>query len=586
MARATLEMLLKLTGADKTSRGLDKVSKATKEMDETVTRAEKSNAKFAAGMSSLTKAAIAGGALFAAKSLFDFSKSAINAASAAEEASAAFGAQQLISVFGSVAQGIGFTEKEAAALSLRVFKLSGDIASFNNLQQGALPVIAAFRSGIAGERESLATYGLKITEAMVQQKAFNLGLAKTVDELTLQDKALATIEIAYDQAGVQLGNAQREADGFAASSLMLNAELRELREEIGKELIPAAAALLPVIREIAQNVTPSLIRGFSLFAQGVADLVLALDRLSSIDKGVMHLIKNFSDLADEQREINKIAKEQSDMWENYTGNIQTLNKHIERSRHSSLKQQVQYKKVADTIDRFLNPIFGEQNALLITNMQLEMDRKKIMDLVTSANDDVAVATKNRNKAAKDLQELQIAENIADAQAAIRKNELTTQIALLTKAESTGADVKAELALAQAELAEAEFELANDSDRLVLARDILSTAESNLRTAIAKRSKAIQDSRDMLVYENEALSKNTEAKNKNADATQRQIDLLRTFLSIERSGGGGFATPSTGGSPPPLPPPLVGDESLIKKPSKPSAPETIVKIELSDTAEEF
>jgi hypothetical protein len=54
-------------------------------------------------------------------------------------------AQQLISVFGSVAQGIGFTEKEAAALSLRVFKLSGDIASFNNLQQGALPGIAAFK---------------------------------------------------------------------------------------------------------------------------------------------------------------------------------------------------------------------------------------------------------------------------------------------------------------------------------------------------------------------------------------------------------------------------------------------------------
>jgi hypothetical protein len=618
MARATLEMLLKLTGADKTSRGLDKVSKATKEMDETVTRAEKSNAKFAAGMSGLTKAAIAGGALFAAKSLFDFSKSAINAASAAEEASAAFGAtfkdsaeelgielaksanlfglteseaQQLISVFGSVAQGIGFTEKEAAALSLRVFKLSGDIASFNNLQQGALPVIAAFRSGIAGERESLATYGLKITEAMVQQKAFNLGLAKTVDELTLQDKALATIEIAYDQAGVQLGNAQREADGFAASSLMLNAELRELREEIGKELIPAAAALLPVIREIAQNVTPSLIRGFSLFATGVADLVLALDRLSSLDQGVMHLIRNFSDLADEQREINKIAKEQSDMWENYTGNIQTLNKHIERSRHSSLKQQVQYKKVADTIDRFLNPIFGEQNALLLTNMQLEMDRTKIMNLVTSANDDVAAATKNRNKAAKDLQELQIAENIADAQAAIRKNELTTQIGILTRAESDGKDVKAELALAQAELAEAEFELANDSDRLVLARDVLNLAETNLEKAIARRSKAIQDSRDMLVYENEALNKNTEAKKRNADATQRQIDLLRQFLAIERSGGGGFAPPPAtgGGSPPPVPPPLVGDESLVSSPRSKSGNgngETVVKIELSDTAEEF
>jgi hypothetical protein len=224
-------------------------------------------------------------------------------------------------------------------------------------------------------------------------------------------------------------------------------------------------------------------------------------------------------------------------------------------------------------------------------MQLEMDRTKIMNLVTSANDDVAAATKNRNKAAKDLQELQIAENIADAQAAIRKNELTTQIGILTRAESDGKDVKAELALAQAELAEAEFELANDSDRLVLARDVLNLAETNLEKAIARRSKAIQDSRDMLVYENEALNKNTEAKKRNADATQRQIDLLRQFLAIERSGGGGFAPPPAtgGGSPPPVPPPLVGDESLVSSPRAGSGNgngETVVKIELSDTAEEF
>ena len=36
MARATLEMFLKLTGANKTSQGLDKVSRSTKELDKDV----------------------------------------------------------------------------------------------------------------------------------------------------------------------------------------------------------------------------------------------------------------------------------------------------------------------------------------------------------------------------------------------------------------------------------------------------------------------------------------------------------------------------------------------------------------------
>ena len=90
MARATLEMFLKLTGANKTSQGLDKVSKSTRDLDKTVDSTTKSNAKFAAGMSGLSKVAVAGGAIFAAKSLLDFSKSALDAAVSAEEAGAAF----------------------------------------------------------------------------------------------------------------------------------------------------------------------------------------------------------------------------------------------------------------------------------------------------------------------------------------------------------------------------------------------------------------------------------------------------------------------------------------------------------------
>jgi len=85
MARATLEMFLKLTGANKTSQGLDKVSKSTKDLDSNIKNSTKKNAEFAAGMSGLTKGAIVGASVLAAKSLLDFSKSALNAAVDAEE---------------------------------------------------------------------------------------------------------------------------------------------------------------------------------------------------------------------------------------------------------------------------------------------------------------------------------------------------------------------------------------------------------------------------------------------------------------------------------------------------------------------
>ena len=47
----------------------------------------------------------------------------------------------------------------------------------------------------------------------------------------------------------------------------------------------------------------------------------------------------------------------------------------------------------------------------LTNIQLEVDRNKILNLITSVNEDLATAENNRNKALKELEELQIQENL-------------------------------------------------------------------------------------------------------------------------------------------------------------------------------
>jgi len=431
MARATLEMFLKLTGANKTAQGLDKVSKETKKLDKSVKKSTKENAKFSAGMSGLGSAAIAGAAAIAGKSLLDFSLSAIQAASAAQEAAGAFGttfggaaeqlnkqlkenanlfglttseAQQLISVFGSVAQGIGFTQEESADLSSELFGLAGDIASFNNISAGAAPVLQAFRSALVGENEALKTYGIAISLAEVQTKAFEQTGKDSADSLNRQEKALATLALIQEKAAVQIGDLDRTMGSFANQSRALNAELRQLKEEIGAELIPVAAELLPIMREFAFEVAPALIKGFGGFAKNISDLTLGVrqfkEEMSFVDILLMRNTKTFEQWADIYRE-NQIVQDRYIDKANLSA-IQTafLSKEQEKSRQSSLKQQVQFKKVADTIDKFLNPIFGEQNSLLLTNIQLETDRSKLLKLVSSANDDVAQATSNRNQAAK------------------------------------------------------------------------------------------------------------------------------------------------------------------------------------------
>lgn len=578
MARATLEMFLKLTGADKTSKGLDKTSNAAKNLDDNVKNSAKSNAQFSAGMSGLTKGAIAGAALLAGKALVDFAADALEAAVSAEEAAAAFETtfgdavvgvtkfteefankaglttselQQLLATTGSVAQGIGFTQEESADLGETLTRVAADVASFSNVQGGAEPVLRAFQSALLGENEALKTYGLAISASEVETKAFEMTGKSTSNSLTRQEKALATLAVIQQKAAVQIGDLDRTSESFANQQRLVQAEVRQLSEDIGAELIPAAAEILPIFRELVNDVAPPTIEFFKTTAQFVADLALAFDnlalkaefvsnqfpRLSANGERFLNFLKRISpvfafirsiqNLAEEQREFNIASDDTAEKIIAQQIAQGLANKEAERARQTTLKQTVQTSKLADTIDKRLNPIFGEQNSLILTNIQLETDRKKLLDLITNANTDLAQAQKARNQAAKEVNELQIQENVNDAQAAIRKSELLTQISLLTQAQANGVDVTNELNLANAELAEAEFELANDSDRLTLAKERLLIADENLKKATENQEQAIKSRNDALL-ESIDLTKQQEDANKKIIDQQALFQQFRAF----------------------------------------------------------
>ena len=580
MASATLQMFIKLLGVDKTAQGLNKTKKAVDGVQDAVDNTSKTNAQFAAGMSSLTKGAIAGAAIFAGKQLIDFARSSIIAASSAQEAAGAFGttfggaaeqlgqqlsknanlfglttseAKQLIGVFGAVAQGIGFTQDESAGLSARLFELSGDIASFNNISAGAEPVLRAFQSALVGEREALKTYGIAISEAEVQTKALAMTGKDSADALTRQEKALATTELLFDKAAVQIGNAQREAEGFAAQMLQTRAKTQELREEVGTQLLPAAGELVGLFNNFVDNVSPSVVAAFGLINDAIVATVDATDRgTDAFEKffriyflgqsalyGNEEAVEELNKVLEENR---KITNQNSAQVISSTGisldfgkTVMDLNKlydyyntNLQKNRNQIIVNTTQTAKFGETIDKKLNPIFGEQNALILSNIQLETNRNTLMKLINSANQDLAMAQTNYNNALKEVNRLTIEENVRDAEAAIRKAELQTQIALLTEAQSKGKDVSLDLQLAQAQLAEAEYELANNSDALTAARSVLTVAEQNLETATKNQQKAIEE-------RNKQLVRSIDLTNQQANANQKIIDqgeLYRQFRAIE------------------------------------------------------
>jgi len=529
MARTTLEMFIKLIGADKVGRALDSTSKKIKNTQDQVDKGTKENAKYAAGMSGLSKAAVAGAAAIAGKSLLDFSLSAIQAASSAQEAAGAFGttfggaaeqlnnqlkenanlfgltsaeAQQLISVFGSVAQGIGFTQSESADLSSELFNLAGDIASFNNITAGAAPVLQAFRSALVGEREALKTYGIAITEAEVQTKAFEQTGKTSAEALTRQEKALATTALIFERSSVQQGNAAREAAGFAAQTLIARSATQELREELGEELLPAAGEVLRVFNEMRVEATPELIDRFAdlntqvLGAVGLFnDLRLALDGSNDeqskvgefLDKDINRFnvigkvlaaygIKQKAQILFDKKQTES-TEELVQQFDNYAKNTSIINNSLNKNKSLVNLLIPTQKKFGTTLKKDVLP-FAEKLAGV-----LGISAQQIKDLTD--------LQENRDDAQKDLNRALEEEGLITAQEALRKKELQQQIAELTFFQEQGKNVTEELAVAQEELRLIELALQRESDQLVEARKRATEAQEDLDEATGKGTSAME-----------------------------------------------------------------------------------------------
>jgi hypothetical protein len=559
MARATLEMFLKLTGADKTSKGLDKVSNSSKKLDSNVKNSSKSNAQFAAGMSGLGKAAVAGASIFAARALADFARDSVMAASSAQEAAGAFGttfgnaaanltkeleknanlfglttseAQQLIGVFGAVAQGMGFTQSESADLSSRLFALSGDIASFNNISAGAEPVLRAFQSAIVGEREALKTYGIAISEAEVQTKAFEMTGKTSADALTRQEKALATTELLFDKASVQIGNAEREAEGFAAQMLQTRAKTQQFREELGEQLLPAASNLLGFFNNFIDSVAPAVVGAFEIINDGASkfgelnnqifeDATNAFENYTdTVASGTPEILtylgyllsgqmayynKNKDKLDEVTEEVNKYTdaiEENSDVANKnsvtifsatgYSQNFfdvlalgnkayEKVNKQFQKNRMLIKILSPEYKKFGAVIDKDVLP-FAEKLAgvLGISNQEIK---------------DLTALQKDRDETQKDLNRALEEEGLLTAQEALRKKELQQQIAELTFFQGQGKDVTEELAVAQEELKLVELALTRESDQLTEARKRATEAQETLEEATGEGTTAAEKQLD-------------------------------------------------------------------------------------------
>ena len=85
----------------------------------------------------------------------------------------------------------------------------------------------------------LDNYGMAVNEALIKQKALELGLMDTSGEMTLQAKQGATLALIWEQTGAAQGQAAREADGASGAMRALKTEIINLTTELG-DVLPSS----------------------------------------------------------------------------------------------------------------------------------------------------------------------------------------------------------------------------------------------------------------------------------------------------------------------------------------------------------
>lgn len=194
-----------------------------------------------------------------------------------------FELRRMASQLGALLGPMGFTDDEAAALSVRLTKLATDLSSFFNVAEDE--ALTALRAAIVGEFEPLRRLGVQLSAARIEQEALNRGFADSKDEIDRLAKTQATLAVIMEQTSQAQNDAIDTADSFANQSRRLRDEIKEAATEIGMELLPSVtrfirgvnAAIPAVLEFIRQHRTAIIVVG-SLTA-GIVGLVAVLPRM-------------------------------------------------------------------------------------------------------------------------------------------------------------------------------------------------------------------------------------------------------------------------------------------------------------------
>ena len=168
----------------------------------------------------------------------NFAKNALNAYGLSE-----LSAKQYTSTMGAMLKSMGLADSQFLSMSQSITALTGDMASFYNLDGDT--AFQKIRAGISGETEPLKQLGINMSVANMEAFAMSQGITKSYQSMTQAEQALLRYNYLLSVTSDAQGDFARTSDGWANQTRVLSEQFNSLKATLGSAFI---AALTPVVK--------------------------------------------------------------------------------------------------------------------------------------------------------------------------------------------------------------------------------------------------------------------------------------------------------------------------------------------------
>ena len=270
---------------------------------------------------------------------------------------------QYASQLASVTNSVGQTGEVSIAAASSFTKLAGDISSLFNVDYSA--VATNLQSGLIGQSRALYKYGIDITNATLQTYAYNLGLSKSVSEMTQAEKMQLRMLAILDQSKVSWGDLANTINSPSNMIRQFTNNLKETGMVLGQLFIPVLQKVLPVINGVTIAIKRLFVNianllgikiDFDAFGQGYSNMEDGIEDISSAYDDATSAAKKFKTvtLGIDELNINAPQEDSGSAAGGIGGGIDLTDEILEATSEYERVWQEAYDRMENKAQEFAN----------------------------------------------------------------------------------------------------------------------------------------------------------------------------------------------------------------------------------------